>query len=61
MADFHDRMPVILRRDEWATWTEGSSEEAAALCRTCDLPLGVDRTAERWAGGAVIERPAALL
>ncbi|HUQ12932.1 MAG TPA: SOS response-associated peptidase family protein [Novosphingobium sp.] len=61
MADVHDRMPVVLRRDDWPRWTDGTPEDAAALCRTCDLPLGVERTAERWAGGAAIERPAGLL
>ena len=49
-----------MRRDEWPRWTEGTVEEAAALCRTCDLPLGIDRTTERWAGGASLDRQALL-
>ena len=49
MADVHDRMPVILRRDDWSRWTEGSPEEAIALCRTWDGALSVERTGERWA------------
>jgi putative SOS response-associated peptidase YedK len=34
MADLHDRMPVVLRPDEEATWLRGDSEERAALCRS---------------------------
>jgi len=50
MVDVHDRMPVILARGDWARWTEGSADEALALCRTCDRALVVERTHERWAG-----------
>ncbi|MCY1672111.1 SOS response-associated peptidase family protein [Novosphingobium sp. SL115] len=49
MADVHDRMPVLLTRETWATWTDGTPEEAFALCRTWAGDLMVDRTAERWA------------
>ena len=49
MAEVHDRMPVILRRDDWAEWVSGSPEEAFALCRTWKGPLIADQTAERWA------------
>ncbi|MCJ2180809.1 SOS response-associated peptidase [Novosphingobium album (ex Hu et al. 2023)] len=48
MSDVHDRMPTILRRDDWARWTEGAPEEAFALCRIWNGPLAVDRTAEGW-------------
>ncbi len=51
MADVHDRMPVILAREDWDRWTGGRAEDALALCRTWTGPLDVDRTAERWAGG----------
>ena len=63
MVDVHDRMPVILARSEWAQWTDGSATEALALCRSCDLELGVERTVERWAGGtsAILEREPKLL
>ena len=40
MADVHDRMPVILTRDEWELWTQGAPEEAIALARTCHSELG---------------------
>lgn len=50
MVDVHDRMPVLLAPDEWSRWTDGSADDALALCRTCDRDLGVERTVERWAG-----------
>ncbi len=50
MAETHDRMPVILRREDWERWTQGSPEDAFALCRPWDGALQADRTAERWAG-----------
>lgn len=50
MADVHDRMPVILRRDDWAQWTEGAPPDAFALVQTWLGDLAVDRTADRWAG-----------
>lgn len=50
MADVHDRMPVILPREQWELWQHGSPDEALALARTCDLELSVERTDERWAG-----------
>ncbi|WP_159975922.1 MULTISPECIES: SOS response-associated peptidase [unclassified Novosphingobium] len=48
MSDVHDRMPTILRREDWARWTEGSPDEAFELLRTWDGPLVVDRTDEPW-------------
>ena len=51
MADIHDRMPLILARENWCRWTAGEPEEALALCRTWEGQLAVDRSAERWAGG----------
>ncbi|MBW8783836.1 MAG: SOS response-associated peptidase family protein [Novosphingobium sp.] len=54
MAEVHDRMPVVLPREHWSAWLEGSAEEAFALCRTWPGELGVERTAERWAGGATV-------
>ena len=46
MIEVHDRMPVILARDDWATWTGGPADEAFALARKCDLELLVERTGE---------------
>ena len=51
MAEVHDRMPTILRREDWAQWLEGSPEEAFVLCHTWEGPLNVERTQDRWVGG----------
>jgi putative SOS response-associated peptidase YedK len=48
MADVHDRMPVLLTKDEWDLWTRGAPEEAIALARTCHTELAVDRSPELW-------------
>lgn len=61
MADVHDRMPVVLRREHWATWLEAAPDEAFALCRTCDQALTVARTDERWAATKPSDRPAGRL
>ena len=58
MVDVHDRMPVILPREQWTGWLEGSEDEALALARTCDLELAVERTEALWASGAMpAQRP----
>lgn len=57
MAEVHDRMPVILRPEDWAQWTEGGLNEAFALCRTWQGPLVAEHTGERWAGGAQDKAP----
>lgn len=49
MADVHDRMPTILRKGNWRQWTEGTPEEAFALCRSWTGPLTVERTSNPWA------------
>ncbi len=51
MVDVHDRMPVILRREDWPEWVFGSPDAALALCQTWRGELAVVRTGERWAGG----------
>ena len=53
MDDVHDRMPVILRRDDWAQWTGGGFEDALALCQTWQDLLTVDHTNGRWVDGVV--------
>ena len=50
MADVHDRMPTLLHEDDWQRWTDGTPEEAFALCRVWGNPLIVDRTDQSWAG-----------
>lgn len=51
MAQVHDRMPVLLARDDWPVWTGGTPAAAFDLCRTWQGDLAVERTPERWAGG----------
>ncbi len=46
----HDRMPVLLHRDEWELWLRGSFEECCALqdrCFPADL-IEIHRTNELW-------------
>ena len=52
MAAVHDRMPVVLTPDHWAAWLGRDNDAAFALCRTWQGDLSVQRTPERWAGGA---------
>ena len=61
MADVHDRMPVILRREDWPRWTEGSAKAAAALCQTWADALSVDHTDLRWVDGVPMHRQPGLL
>jgi putative SOS response-associated peptidase YedK len=51
MVDVHDRMPVIVPRDDWPVWLGADAGAALGLCRTWSGALTVDRTDERWAGG----------
>lgn len=53
MAEVHDRMPVILRTEDWDKWLDGTPQEAFELCQTWRDPLLVDQTDEPWAGRAV--------
>lgn len=50
-AELHTRMPVLLRRPDYDTWTSGTSAEARALCRPFDGELALDRTDRPWSGG----------
>ena len=50
VADVHDRMPVILRRQDWGDWLDGAPDNAALLCRPYPDLMVVNRTAERWSG-----------
>jgi putative SOS response-associated peptidase YedK len=61
MAEVHDRMPVILRSEDWSGWVEGSPGQALALCRTWEGLLSADHTGERWAGGEIQTGQQALL
>ena len=47
-ADVHDRMPVLLDRADFQTWTNGAPADAKALCRAWPGPLTIDRTEQKW-------------
>ena len=49
VADVHDRMPVIVMRNNWAQWTDGSPDDAFALCQPWTGDLLVERSATLWA------------
>ncbi len=51
VADIHDRMPVVLQRDDWSTWVDAPPEEARELCRFYPAPMTIDRTSETWNRG----------
>ena len=51
-ASVHERMPVLLAPDDYASWTAGTPEAALALCQPWGGPLTIDRTGEPWAKGA---------
>lgn len=51
VADVHDRMPVILRPEEWRDWLDGPLDVAKSLCRPYPDLMIVRRTGDRWAGG----------
>lgn len=46
----HDRMPVILRRQDWGDWLNGAPDDAQLLCRPFPDEMQVTRTEEPWAG-----------
>lgn len=48
VADVHDRMPVILQRDDWADWLDGPPDHAALLCRPYPDLMVKERSAEPW-------------
>ncbi|TCU51415.1 putative SOS response-associated peptidase YedK [Novosphingobium sp. PhB57] len=48
MDALNDRMPVILRQEDWRTWTDGSPTAAHALCRTWRASLMVTPTDQTW-------------
>lgn len=48
VADVHDRMPVILRREDWADWIDGPPDAAQLLCRPYPDLVAVRRTSDLW-------------
>ncbi|WP_338445968.1 SOS response-associated peptidase family protein [Pelagerythrobacter marensis] len=47
-AEVHNRMPVILRPEEYARWQDAAPEEARALCRGYEGEVSIDRTRDPW-------------
>ena len=50
-AECHDRMPVILKPDDYSIWIDGTHTQAKALCQPYEGAVMLDRTAQRWAKG----------
>ena len=50
VAPTHDRMPVILASDDFATFLRSEPRDAYALCRPWEGSMRVDRTSQPWAG-----------
>ncbi|BDI60697.1 SOS response-associated peptidase [Qipengyuania nanhaisediminis] len=48
----HSRMPVLLAREDYGRWTEGSPEEAKALCKPWSGEIRIDATDQPWARGS---------
>jgi len=48
VADVHDRMPVIVKREDWDDWLDGPPDDARILCRPYPDLMVVNRTADRW-------------
>lgn len=44
----HDRMPVVLHRDDHEQWLAASPEKAASLCVPYDGQLLIERTEQLW-------------
>ena len=44
----HDRMPVILKREDWSDWLDGPPDAAGLLCRPYPELMVCERTAEIW-------------
>jgi len=48
VADVHDRMPVILKQDDWSDWLDGLPDKAGLLCRPYADLMVVNGTNEPW-------------
>ena len=51
VADVHDRMPVILRRQDWSNWLNGPQDAVGLLSRPYPNLMVVERTADPWMRG----------
>jgi putative SOS response-associated peptidase YedK len=48
VAGVHDRMPVNLKRQDWADWLDGPPDAAGLLCRPYPELMVVERTPKSW-------------
>lgn len=48
VADVHDRMPVILRPEDWSRWTDAPPAEARSLCVPYSGEMTINRSSEPW-------------
>lgn len=48
VAEVHDRMPVILRPEEWSDWLDGPPDAAGLLCKPYPDLMTVNRTLDPW-------------
>ncbi len=49
VAEVHDRMPVILQRQDWVDRLAGVPSAAKLLCRSYPELIVVKRTTDAWA------------
>ncbi|AKM06133.1 SOS response-associated peptidase [Pelagerythrobacter marensis] len=47
-AEVHNRMPVILRADDYDRWQRAAPDEARALCVSYGGNVAIERTADKW-------------
>lgn len=52
-AQCHERMPVLLARDDWARWAGAPPDDALELCVPWTGAIALDRTAESWSKPSV--------
>ncbi len=52
LGGIHDRMPVLLAKEDHPVWLRDDPEAAFALCRPWQGALAIDRTDEPWAARA---------
>jgi putative SOS response-associated peptidase YedK len=48
VADVHDRMPVILKPEDWGDWLDGAPDAAGLLCRPYLDLMVRERTHDPW-------------
>lgn len=48
MSSFHNRMPVLLKKEDQEVWSSADPDAAFELCRPFEGDLVVDRTDDPW-------------